>query len=125
MTPKQKAVAKVQVALEYGDLTRKPCEVCGSVLKVQAHHDDYDKPLEVRWLCARHHLRHHGQKPAVRKHPKRYDGYEPGKTVIYVTPQPVNLLRPKRTKWPRWFVNSLNIEDEEKKRFPIWGVRKS
>lgn len=35
-------------------LEKEPCEVCGSELS-QAHHDDYDKPLEVRWLCAQHH----------------------------------------------------------------------
>lgn len=27
--------------------------------KANAHHDDYAKPLEVRWLCALHHQRHH------------------------------------------------------------------
>ena len=37
-----------------GVLKRGLCEVCGSP-KVQAHHDDYSKPLEVRWLCVRHH----------------------------------------------------------------------
>lgn len=25
----------------------------------QAHHDDYSKPLEVRWLCPSHHKLHH------------------------------------------------------------------
>lgn len=29
--------------------------------KVQAHHDDYSKPLEVRWLCVPHHALHHKQ----------------------------------------------------------------
>ncbi len=37
---------------------KKPCEICGS-LKSQAHHDDYAKPLEVRWFCYEHHTQHH------------------------------------------------------------------
>jgi transposase-like protein len=27
------------------------CSVCNSDKKIEAHHDDYTKPLEVRWLC--------------------------------------------------------------------------
>lgn len=27
------------------------CSQCGKLRKVTAHHDDYSKPLEVRWLC--------------------------------------------------------------------------
>src|SRR4051812_39153823 len=43
-----------KIALRKGVLTRQPCEVCGSE-KSQAHHEDYSKPLEVRWLCRPHH----------------------------------------------------------------------
>ena len=43
-------------AINRGDLKRKPCEVCESE-QVQGHHDDYDKPLDVRWLCQIHHMR--------------------------------------------------------------------
>ena len=41
-----------------GRLIRKPCEVCGEI-KVDAHHDDYERPLDVRWLCRTHHSEHH------------------------------------------------------------------
>lgn len=41
-----------------GNLHKEPCEVCGCE-NVHAHHDDYNKPLNVRWLCAAHHKQWH------------------------------------------------------------------
>lgn len=38
-----------------GKLVPKPCELCNST-DVQKHHDDYTKPLAVRWLCRDCHL---------------------------------------------------------------------
>ena len=35
------------------------CSACNSTEKIQGHHDDYTKPLEVRWLCRSCHLRLH------------------------------------------------------------------
>jgi hypothetical protein len=37
-----------------GKIIRQPCSVCGDP-KSQAHHDDYAKPLDVKWLCFKHH----------------------------------------------------------------------
>ena len=48
----------VQRALVSGALQKQSCEVCGSEA-VDAHHDRYDEPLNVRWLCRRHHVRLH------------------------------------------------------------------
>jgi hypothetical protein len=45
-------------AIRSGKLKRLPCEVCGN-LKSHAHHDDYSKPLDVRFLCDPHHREHH------------------------------------------------------------------
>lgn len=39
-------------------LKKQPCEICGEK-NVHAHHDNYNKPLEVRWLCSFHHKQHH------------------------------------------------------------------
>lgn len=41
-----------------GEILKRPCEVCGNE-KANAHHDDYAKPLEVRWLCDFHHSEWH------------------------------------------------------------------
>tara|TARA_R110002167_G_scaffold45515_1_gene136701 strand:+ start:2908 stop:3336 length:429 start_codon:yes stop_codon:yes gene_type:complete len=39
-------------------LFKEPCEVCNKE-KAHAHHDDYAKPLNVRWLCNEHHNKWH------------------------------------------------------------------
>lgn len=57
---KYAARSAVGNALRDGRLKKGRCEVCGSE-KVQAHHDDYSKPLEVRWLCIQHHNEHHAR----------------------------------------------------------------
>lgn len=58
VTEKTIARSKLRSAVARGAVKRKPCEVCGAV-KAQAHHDDYSKPLEVRFLCKKHHAQHH------------------------------------------------------------------
>lgn len=41
-----------------GKIKQGPCEVCGSGKSV-AHHCDYNKPLDVMWLCQVHHKEWH------------------------------------------------------------------
>lgn len=48
----------VQRALSQGKIAKQACEVCGEP-RVDAHHDDYSRPLKVRWLCRTHHTRLH------------------------------------------------------------------
>lgn len=47
--------------LRRGRITKKPCEKCGSTYKLQMHHDDYDKPLDIKWLCKDCHLEIHNK----------------------------------------------------------------
>lgn len=51
---KVRAYRLVFCALRNGSLEKKKC-FCGNE-NVQAHHDDYTKPLDVRWLCKIHHI---------------------------------------------------------------------
>jgi len=44
----------LQYAVKKGSIKKEPCVVCGNP-KSQGHHPDYSKPLEVVWLCAKHH----------------------------------------------------------------------
>jgi len=55
---KRAAQTAVSNAIRDGRLIRKACNICGSG-DPEAHHADYAKPLEVRWLCKAHHVEEH------------------------------------------------------------------
>lgn len=64
--------AFVKRAVCLGVLIPEPCEVCGIFGKtdkgrraVSAHHDDYNYPLKVRWLCHKHHMEWHTKNNAI------------------------------------------------------------
>lgn len=44
-----------------GKIEQFPCQICGNP-NSEMHHTDYDKPLEVLWLCRIHHLELHNVK---------------------------------------------------------------
>lgn len=60
----------VKVALQDGRLVRPDkCDICGDKRRVVAHHDDYAKPLEIRWLCFYcHKAWHNANGPGRNRH---------------------------------------------------------
>jgi len=53
------AHTKVSQAIREGKLKSESCLLCGSIEKIEAHHVDYNKPLDVAWLCGKCHRRYH------------------------------------------------------------------
>ena len=55
---RQKCHSAIRQAIIKGILVKVPCIRCGEI-KSLAHHEDYDKPLEVMWLCQPCHKQKH------------------------------------------------------------------
>lgn len=50
----------VRKGLRNGTISRPAtCSECGSDQKIEGHHDDYTKPLDIRWLCEKCHKKWH------------------------------------------------------------------
>lgn len=53
---KYKAHSMINSAVRSGKMKKADiCEKCSSTFSIHAHHDDYNFPLTVRWLCASCH----------------------------------------------------------------------
>jgi ribosomal protein S27AE len=65
--PARNAVARAILA---GKLVRQPCSRCGA-LSVDAHHEDYSKPLDVVWLCRKCHTLRHQERGDIKPRAKK------------------------------------------------------
>lgn len=48
----------LRVMIRRGKVRRETCAVCGAA-EAEAHHRDYSRPLDVQWLCRKHHKNLH------------------------------------------------------------------
>src|SRR5438067_1060815 len=56
--PEYRKRVLARVAARKAHPVKRPCSVCGNP-KADRHHRDYDKPLEIEWLCRSCHIQHH------------------------------------------------------------------
>lgn len=59
---KRKAYEILNNAVRDGRVEKKPCAVCNSTYRIHGHHENYDKPLDVIWLCPSCHSMLHFRK---------------------------------------------------------------
>lgn len=55
---KRLAKDTVHNAIRAGKLNKMPCAICG-ITRTEGHHPNYKRPLEVVWLCKKHHIEVH------------------------------------------------------------------
>ena len=72
----------VDLAKKAGELTPGPCAVCGTTQRIHGHHEDYNQPLTLTWLCYRHHTARHLERKRIGLDSPRAKVARP----VYVTP---------------------------------------
>lgn len=84
---KQKAHQRVHHAILSGRLVRpERCEDCGCDGAIVGHHDDYGKPLDVRWLCGWCHRRAHNWFPLAASMREKFERWQGSKAWLKMFP---------------------------------------
>jgi len=55
------AIYIVNLAKRIGVLVPGPCKHCGTTERIEGHHTDYYRPLDVTWLCRPCHRKEHSR----------------------------------------------------------------
>lgn len=62
---KKKAYTAIHNGISRGKIIKPiSCQICGKETRVEAHHYDYKKPLDVIWVCRKHHIEIHRSAPS-------------------------------------------------------------
>jgi len=69
---RNKTRRKTNDLIKEGKLRKKPCVVC-SGKEVIPHHEDYNNPFKVIWLCEEHHKDYHEGRIALFNSKLRWD----------------------------------------------------
>lgn len=77
---KREARNSTNHAVRIGMLVAQPCEICGDP-KTDKHHPDYSDPLNIVWLCRKHHAMEHVE---LRREQRRANDLRPPSTIIAV-----------------------------------------
>ncbi len=49
-----------------GNIIRKPCVICGNI-KTDAHHENYNFPFWILWICTYHHIWYHSMRKELNR----------------------------------------------------------
>ena len=78
---KHAARTAIWYAKQKGRLEKPPiCSECGSYKDIEGHHEDYDKRLEVEWLCRNCHTKLHTVRAGKQRQVKDKANTKPGST---------------------------------------------
>lgn len=106
-----KAYSKLSTALKNGIVVRpSSCSACGSGPSVDAHHTDYNKPLDIIWLCRKCHRGWHRNNKAI---DRKFADAEYDEAVI------AQAKTKTSTPFPEWFEFDFDGRDDDSEIFSV------